>query len=171
MLCLGCPSFVQAMEMTVDMNALVQETQRSSRELDDVLLTWWLPEAMWTLFMTKSPNIPEQDKQLFLNSVRPYTVFLAVDGRIGKNGVPTFQDRNFLMKTVRLIDQNGKKYMQKSINLQRSYKDPASGEWINKSISIFPNELLGLLIVTLKAAEHCMLVESTEESPVQTNGS
>ena len=63
------------------------------------------------------------------------------------------------------LDQNGKAYVQKSINLQRSYRDPATGEWVNKGFTIFPNEILGLLIVTIKAAEHCLLVESTEQSP------
>ena len=60
------------------------------------------------------------------------------------------------------VDQNGKSYVQKTINLQKSYKDPATGNWVNKGITVFPNEILALLIVTFKAAEHCLLVEPTE---------
>ena len=62
------------------------------------------------------------------------------------------------------VDQNGKSYVQKTINLQKSYKDPATGNWVNKGITVFPNEILALLIVTLKAAEHCLLVESTDNT-------
>ena len=60
------------------------------------------------------------------------------------------------------VDQNGKSYVQTTINLQKSYKDPANGNWVNKSITVFPNEILPLLMVMFKAAEHCLLADPPE---------
>ena len=62
------------------------------------------------------------------------------------------------------VGQNGNQYVQKSFNFQKSYKDPATGNWVNKGFTVFPNEILALLILTLKAAEYCLLVETGEDA-------
>ena len=65
------------------------------------------------------------------------------------------------------IGQNGNKYVQKSFSFQKSYKDPDTGDWVNKGFTIFPNEILPLLILIIKAAEHCLLVETNQDAQQQ----
>jgi hypothetical protein len=60
-------------------------------------------------------------------------------------------------------DKNGRMVDRFSIKLQKGYKDPATGEWQNTEIWLFPSEIPALLTVAQKAYEHCMLSEKSEE--------
>lgn len=60
-------------------------------------------------------------------------------------------------------DKNGRTIDTFSIKVQKSYKDPATGEWKNTEIWLFPSEIPPLLTTAQKAYEHCMLSEKSEE--------
>jgi len=60
-------------------------------------------------------------------------------------------------------DKNGRPVDRFSIKVQKSYKDPATGEWQNTEIWLFPSEIPPLLTVAQKAYEHCMVNIKSEE--------
>ena len=62
------------------------------------------------------------------------------------------------------VSQTGKRYVQKNFRFQKSYQDPENGEWVNKGFTVFSNDILALLILTLKAAEYCLVTETCEDA-------
>jgi hypothetical protein len=60
-------------------------------------------------------------------------------------------------------DDKGKEQTRFSIGIQKSTKNPASGEWENQQIFIHPDEIPALITVAQSAYQHCFLVEKTED--------
>ena len=60
------------------------------------------------------------------------------------------------------VQRDGRTVTRFSIKLQKSYQDPASGEWQNTELYLFPSEIPALLTVAQKSYEHCMLKEQEE---------
>src|SRR5215467_4966411 len=56
----------------LDVRDLVRETQKSSQEPGEVTLVWWLPEQFWRASLQQSPNVPPEQVDEFLKTVRPY---------------------------------------------------------------------------------------------------
>ena len=61
--------------------------------------------------------------------------------------------------------KDGKPITRKSVSLQKSSKDSASGEWQNQQIFLLPDEIPAFITVAQKAYEHCALneIEKSEE--------
>jgi hypothetical protein len=59
--------------------------------------------------------------------------------------------------------KDGKPIMRKSVSIQKSNKDPDSGDWKNQQIFLFPHEIPALITVAQKAYEHCTLNEQSDE--------
>ena len=110
MVVLGClwAAPATAFEMTVDMNALIYQTQKASRAMDDVLLAWWVPQELWLMFLSRASGVDEAKRQEYLAVMDPYMVFLVVDGVIGKDGVPQFEKREDILNSLSLEDANAK---------------------------------------------------------------
>ena len=58
------------------------------------------------------------------------------------------------------VGENGEKTVQHSVTLQRSYHDPATNEWKNQSLTLFPQEIPALMTVGRLAYEHCLVKET-----------
>ncbi|SHJ44033.1 hypothetical protein SAMN02745216_01685 [Desulfatibacillum alkenivorans DSM 16219] len=107
--CLWAPP-ARSGEMAVDLSALIYETQKASRAMEDVLLAWWVPQELWLMFLSQSQSVSEEEKQKYLGIMDPYMVFLVVDGTIGEDGRPRFQAREDVLNSLVLEDAAGNKY-------------------------------------------------------------
>ena len=47
LLCGGMKISLAQEEGRVDLNALIQETQKMSQKADEMTLVWWIPEEFW----------------------------------------------------------------------------------------------------------------------------
>jgi hypothetical protein len=101
-------SFSQA--GTVDLNALTQETQKTSRKNDELLLLWWIPEEFWSASLSQSADMSSTQAEEFLKVLRPYFVLVVVDGQMGPIGGLTFRPEATVRESVQLVDASGKRY-------------------------------------------------------------
>ena len=59
--------------------------------------------------------------------------------------------------------KDGKTFTKKSICIQKSTKDQASGEWQNQNVFLSVNELPALVAVAQQAYTYCELNEQSED--------
>ena len=59
--------------------------------------------------------------------------------------------------------KDGRPFTKKSVSIQKSTKDSASGGWQNQTIFLSPNELPALIAVAQQSYNYCELNEQSEE--------
>jgi len=100
-----CMTFAQ--EGQVDINALVQETQKMSQDADEMTLIWWIPEEFWQVSFEQDPGVSAAEVEEFMKLLRPFVLVVAVDGRIGSFGGITYKSESSIRGNIRLIDSGG----------------------------------------------------------------
>jgi hypothetical protein len=59
--------------------------------------------------------------------------------------------------------KDGRPFTKKSICIQKSIKDQASGEWQNQNVFLSVNELPAMIAVAQQAYNYCELNEQSED--------
>ncbi|MBI9075284.1 MAG: hypothetical protein JEZ02_07735 [Desulfatibacillum sp.] len=134
--CFGATQ-VRAFEMSVDMNALIYQTQKASRAMDDVLLAWWVPQELWLMFLSRTPGVDKAKRQEYLAVMDPYMVFLVVDGQIQGDGTALFRNREELIKTLGLEDKEGNTYQ----TLEEAKISQEAKDFLSKVFPFFARNL------------------------------
>jgi len=101
---------VLAQESKVNLNALIQETQKMSEKADEMTLIWWLPEEYWRAVFAENPTVTESQAEEFAKVLRPYVFIVAVDGKTGTFGGITYQSEAAIRNSLQLIDNQGARY-------------------------------------------------------------
>jgi hypothetical protein len=114
-----------AQDIKIDINAIVQETQRTSRSADEMTLIWWIPEDFWQVSFEQNPDTTAAQIEKFMKVLRPYMVIVAVDGKIGSFGGVTYKSESTIRNSIQLID-----------NQKNNYR-PLSNEKVNADIKNF----------------------------------
>lgn len=94
----------------IDVNALIAETQKVTREADDLNMVWWIPEEFWRASFSEDPSTTEAQIEEFIDVIRPYTIIVVVDGTIGSLGGITYTSEADIRATVKLRDSAGTVY-------------------------------------------------------------
>jgi len=95
----------------VDLQSLIQETQRMQQEPNRLRLIWWMPTEFWKESFKKNPNMTEEQKRQFYAAVDDYFVLAIVDAAITPLGTVNPQSREEIMSRLSLtID--GRKVMR-----------------------------------------------------------
>jgi hypothetical protein len=90
----------------VNLDSLTLETQQTSTESDRVIVIWWIPEEYWQVNLTHGGKLPPPQFEGFVRGLRPYTVFLVADGRIGTFGSITYRPEHEIRKSIQLVDSS-----------------------------------------------------------------
>lgn len=79
----------------IDLQKLIQDTQRMSQDQHAFRLVWWIPTEYWQESFRKMPNVTEDKKQEFYNMVDDYIVVCVVDAKLSTFGsvIPTPRDQ------------------------------------------------------------------------------
>jgi hypothetical protein len=79
----------------IDLQKLVQETQRISQGQHALRLVWWIPTEYWQESFRNMPNVSEDKKQEFYKMVDDYIVVCVVDAKLSTFGsvIPTPRDQ------------------------------------------------------------------------------
>ena len=101
-------SFAQTSK--IDINALLQETQKASDRLDEMVLIWWIPEEFWKASFQQDPNITAAQAEDFMKVLRPYLLIVAVDGKVGAFGGVTYKPETTIRNSILVIDSKGTRY-------------------------------------------------------------
>ena len=64
----------------------------------------------------------------------------------------------------RQVEEHGRTRTKFSVKLQKSTRDEADGEWKNRDIFLFPDEIPAAITVLQEAYEYCLLTEQSEEA-------
>ena len=81
-----------------------------------------------------------------------------------KHPVKKFRIRKISAAVFEKADtKDGKPIARKSVSLQKSSKDSASGKWQNQQIFLLPDEIPALITVAQQAYEHCALNMQSED--------
>src|SRR5210317_1760883 len=106
----GWMSLSFAQDRKVDINALVQETQKMSDTSGEMTLIWWIPEEFWRASFEQDPNMTAAQTEEFVKILRPYMLIVAVDGNIGTFGGVTYKSETTIRGSIQVIDSQGTRY-------------------------------------------------------------
>ena len=106
----GWMSLSFAQNKKVDINALVQETQKMSDRSGEMTLIWWIPEEFWRASFQQDPNMTAAQTEEFIKVLRPYMLIVAVDGNIGSFGGVTYKSETTIRGNIQVIDGQGTRY-------------------------------------------------------------
>ena len=110
LLFLGSINSSFAQDIKVDINALIQETQKTSQSVEELTLIWWIPEEFWRASFEQNPNMTAAQIEEFVKVLRPYTMVVAVDGKIGSFGGVTYEPESTIQNNIRLVDNQKNNY-------------------------------------------------------------
>lgn len=102
------PSF--AKDSKIEMNSLIEETQKHSNSANKVAMIWWMPEEFWQVSFAQDPNTTAAQAEAVMKILRPYTVLVAVDGDIGTMGGVTYKPQATVQNSIQVVDSKGTHY-------------------------------------------------------------
>jgi len=103
--------FAFTQENQIDINALVQETQKRSDNPTEMTFIWWIPEEYWQVSFAQNPNMTATQIEDFVKVFRPYTVVAAVDGTMGTYGSVNYKSEAEIRSNIKLVDAQGSAYL------------------------------------------------------------
>ena len=103
-------SSTTAQAVRIDIDALTNETQKGSPVPDDATLVWWIPEEFWRGSLTQDPSMTASQVEQFLKVVRPYTVVVVADGKVGPLGGITYKPEPAIRSCIKIRDTDGATY-------------------------------------------------------------
>lgn len=95
----------------IDINALIQETQKRSDKPQEMTLVWWIPEEYWQATLSQSPDITASQIEEQIKVFRPYTIVTVVDGIAGIYGTVTYKSEADIRRNIRIVDNQGNIYL------------------------------------------------------------
>lgn len=94
----------------IDFMRLVQDTQLMSKESNEMLFVWWLPEEYWKVSLSQHKGVTSKQIEDFLKVIRPYTIIVVTYCTIGTFGGITYKSEEWIRENTRLIDNTGTTY-------------------------------------------------------------
>lgn len=97
-------------ESKVNINALVQETKKTVQKADEMTLVWWIPEEFWNVTFAQDPTVTKAQAEEFIKVLRPYTLIVIVDGKMGGSAGVTYRTEADIRTDLQLKDSHGTFY-------------------------------------------------------------
>ena len=94
----------------LDFQALAQETRKISRVANDMTIVWWLPDIICQFSLSRQPYLTQTQIGNYLKSLRPYTLFIVLDGKIDAAKTMTLNTDAALRNILQLEDNSGNQY-------------------------------------------------------------
>lgn len=94
----------------IDLQDLVEETQKMSQSPNELTLVWWIPKQFWQASMAQDPKVTEAQVVQVLETISPYTMIIVVDGQIGAFGGLTYQKEESVRTSITIKDDKGWSY-------------------------------------------------------------
>lgn len=100
-----------AQETQIDLNGLIQETQKRSDKPGEMSFVWWIPQEYWQASFSQNPNMTAAQIDEFLGVFRPYTLVAVVDGSINLSGAVSYKSESDIRASLKLVDNKGNSYV------------------------------------------------------------
>lgn len=100
-----------AQGQTINLNDLIQETQKRSDRVGEMSFTWWIPLDYWRVSLSQNPSITAEQIGNILNIFRPYTLIAVVDGKISSYAGVTYKTEAETRSSIQIKDKKGNVYL------------------------------------------------------------
>ncbi len=137
LLILSFMSIAFAQDSKIDINALVDETQKISPAEDEMSLVWWIAEEFWQVNFEQDPNMSADEVESVMEILRPYTIIVAVDGEIGSFGGVTYKPKATIQNNIQIVGNEGEHYRP----LSDDKIDPDTKSFLSMMKPFFTNTL------------------------------
>jgi len=94
----------------INLNKLIEETQKLSEGANEMTIVWWIPEEFWIASFSQDTSITKTQIEEFLKILRPFTVVVVVDGTVGAFGGITYRTESTIRADVEIKDSKGISY-------------------------------------------------------------
>lgn len=88
---LGGGQRAAAQDQRIDVNELVQDTERASTAAGELNLVWWLPEEFWKASVGANPSVTPEQLESVIKVVHSYFIVGVANGNIGSFGAVTYR--------------------------------------------------------------------------------
>jgi hypothetical protein len=92
----------------IDLQALIQETQKHSLDPGHMTIVWWMPSEFWRASLAQNPGIRKEQTEAILQILAGYTMVAVADGSIGPFGGVTFNTEDVVRSGVTVRDPQGR---------------------------------------------------------------
>jgi hypothetical protein len=94
----------------IDINTLIQETQKRSDKPGEMTFVWWIPEEYWKASFAQNPAMTAEQIEEFIKVFRPYTIIAVVDGTMGTYGKVNYKTEGEIRANLRVLDNQNNIY-------------------------------------------------------------
>ncbi len=95
----------------VDLQNLLQETQKMTQGQQSFRLIWWIPTEYWKAAFKNEPNMTQTQKEAFYETVNGYTVLSVIDAKTTDLGsIVPFPKEEILNKISLSVEQKNKMF-------------------------------------------------------------
>jgi len=93
-----------------DFGQFMKETQVSQNVPGKVSMAWWIPVEFWEITFRREESMTDEQRTEFVETLRPYTLFAVVDGKVGAFGGVTYTPEETISRTLVFIDREDNEY-------------------------------------------------------------
>ena len=93
----------------VDLQQLVQETQRLNQTKNSFQFVWWIPTEYWEESFRNAPDLTDSQKETFYRAVDDYIVISVIDAKISDLGTIISSSRDEIRSHLSISIGQGKK--------------------------------------------------------------
>jgi hypothetical protein len=94
----------------VDIQALVHETQKTTQNVNEIVLAWWTPDEYWRAVFAQNPMMAEAGIEEAMKVFRSYMFIAVVDGKMGAFGGITYKSEANIRSSIFIKDSHGTVY-------------------------------------------------------------
>lgn len=87
----------------VDIQQLVQDTQRFNQDVRVTKMVWWIPVEFWETTLEQDPGLTEEQKKEFIDALEDYSAFAVSHSTVGTFGSVTNKSRSEIEENISLV--------------------------------------------------------------------
>jgi hypothetical protein len=107
---LMCLLPAMAQDFKPKMEDILKDTQKIVNDDGGMTIVWWVPLEFWQASFERNPNVTKIQAAKFLDVLRPYTVVVVMESKIGPLGGMTFKPESEIRRRLTILDGTGKSY-------------------------------------------------------------
>jgi len=86
----------------VNLDDLIEETQFSNENTDDLEMIWWMPTEYWEAVFAKEQGMDPSEVEMITKMLKDYVLIIVVKGKIGLFGGITYETKEDIKKLLKV---------------------------------------------------------------------
>ncbi len=106
----GLARICLAQENKVDLDALMEDTQKRSTETRGMTVVQWIPVDYWRISYAQDPTVSKAQAEECIKIFRAYTLVAVVNGEVGPLGGVTYKSEKDIRAGIQMMDSQRNLY-------------------------------------------------------------